>query len=166
MSPWVKKRYTSNEQMRKGWLLRFKLWIGVPSGIYSWDGGLKDGFESIFCIKRMINAGAQHNLFFFLFLGAAISPVGRPTSIEGANEIAPAPAPETSGSASHTAQAYESLVFALVVASSSFIWKASGSTFRWEDRNQRNLCCLFLNFLQQSSTFLGVLFCFYLLGVE
>ncbi|XP_058215909.1 non-specific lipid transfer protein GPI-anchored 11-like [Rhododendron vialii] len=51
----------------------------------------------------------------------AISPVGRPTSIEGANEIvAPVPAPGTSGSASLTAQAFESLVFALVVASFSF----------------------------------------------
>ncbi|KAI8554895.1 hypothetical protein RHMOL_Rhmol05G0132500 [Rhododendron molle] len=54
----------------------------------------------------------------------AISPVGRPTSMEGegAKEIAaPAPAPETAGSASLTAQAFESLVFALVVASFSFI---------------------------------------------
>ncbi|KAE9444801.1 hypothetical protein C3L33_23300, partial [Rhododendron williamsianum] len=52
----------------------------------------------------------------------AISPVGRPTSMEGAKEIAaPTPAPETSGSASLTAQAFESLVFALVVASFSFI---------------------------------------------
>lgn len=64
----------------------------------------------------MINSGAHNNLV--LLLGAVVSPVGTPTSMAGANEISPAPAPGTSDSASLTATAFVSLVFALVVSSS------------------------------------------------